>query len=78
MKIEFSDCYQEGVDENFDFRNSIHPKIRMQKPDSNYSPLNYYQVFKEKFGFQPNLSFIDLMFNEGPQAIDICSACIRA
>jgi len=28
----------------------------------------YYQVFKDKNGFIPNLSIFDLLFNEGPQA----------
>ena len=29
----------------------------------------YYQVFDEKFGFQPNLSIIDLLFSEGPNTL---------
>lgn len=29
----------------------------------------YYQVFKNKHGFQPDLSIIDLMFNMGPESI---------
>lgn len=27
----------------------------------------YWQVFKQKYGFQPNLSAIDLLFNMGPE-----------
>ena len=55
--------YEEG-----DLRLEIHPK-QAHKPDYRYR-LNklYYQVFEDKFGFQPNLSVIDLLFNEGPQA----------
>lgn len=41
---------------------------------------NYTQVFTEKHGFIPNLSILDLLFNEGPnaelylnhQSIDLC------
>jgi hypothetical protein len=30
----------------------------------------YNQVFQEKKGFIPDLSILDLMFNEGPNAIN--------
>lgn len=30
---------------------------------------NYYQVFDEKYGFIPNLSILDLLFNLGPESI---------
>ena len=60
-----------------DFRESIHPKKRMQKPDPAFIPLPYFQVFNYKFGYVPNLSFIDLLFNEGPQAIYLCKKMMK-
>jgi len=30
--------------------------------------LKYFQVFENRIGFQPNLSILDLLFNEGPNA----------
>lgn len=49
-----------------DLRNIIHPK---KFADSIFKPEPYYQVFDRKFGFQPNLSILDLLFNMGPEAI---------
>ncbi|HWS01180.1 MAG TPA: WbqC family protein [Prolixibacteraceae bacterium] len=54
-----------------DFRYTIHPKPGRQKADENFVPVVYMQVFQEKFGFTPNLSIIDLLFNEGPMAADV-------
>ena len=49
-----------------DFREAFSPK----KPfDANLFPA-YYQVFSEKFPFAPDLSVLDLIFNEGPEAIN--------
>lgn len=31
----------------------------------------YNQVFEERYGFIPNLSILDLLFNAGPDALDI-------
>ena len=66
------DYVKEPNSEIDDFRESIHPKKRMQKSDTAFIPLPYFQVFNYKFGYIPNLSFIDLLFNEGPQAIYLC------
>ena len=52
-----------------DLRETIHPK----RPDSILQDLgldrSYYQVFAPKSGFIPNLSILDLLFNEGPDSI---------
>ena len=58
-----------------DFRYIIHPK--QQNPDQSFYPTLYTQVFHEKWGFVPNLSIIDLLFNEGPQTINHLRSCIR-
>lgn len=65
-KISFTELFKVNPENNLvDLRNSFHPKV---KSDQNFSP--YIQVFAEKFEFFPNLSIIDLLFNEGPSTID--------
>lgn len=51
-----------------DFRNMITPKVSWSE-DEQFCPKEYYQVFKEKHGFIPNLSIADLLFNMGPESI---------
>jgi len=41
------------------------------KSKKNYTTKAYKQVFDNKHGFIPNLSILDLVFNEGPNAISI-------
>ena len=50
-----------------DFRTAIRP--RQPVVDNTFMPKPYYQVFREKHGFLPNLSIIDLLFNMGPEAV---------
>lgn len=49
-----------------DLRETIHPKRGFQKdyPYTLHQP--YRQVFDDRFGFSPNLSILDLIFNAGP------------
>ena len=56
-----------SVDE-MDEREAIHLKKGFQD-DFNFKPEPYYQVFREKFGFLPNMSAIDLLFNMGPESL---------
>jgi hypothetical protein len=58
----------DGMD---DFRYAIDPKPSRQSIDEDFRPTPYMQVFQEKFGFTANLSIVDLLFNEGPMAMDI-------
>ncbi len=60
-----------------DYRSSIHPKVKMQKEDTLFVKNKYYQTFNEKFKFIPNLSVLDLLFNEGPQAVSILKKSIK-
>lgn len=50
-----------------DWRYSIRPKNAPK--DSSFTPVAYYQVYAMRNGFLPNLSIMDLLFNEGPQAV---------
>ncbi len=51
----------QGVD---DYRERIHPRRQpVAKTDT------YYQVFASRFGFIPDLSIVDLLFNMGPESV---------
>jgi hypothetical protein len=49
-----------------DARFCISPKARDDKKLFSYQWKPYYQVFDERFGFIPNASILDLLFNMGP------------
>jgi len=49
-----------------DLRDIVHPKPQYRKTDNLYRNVTYHQLFTDKFDFIPNLSIIDLIFNEGP------------
>ena len=57
--------------ESKDPRTIIHPKRDFSKYDKEFMSIPYNQVFMDKHGFIPNLSVIDLLFNEGLNAKNI-------
>lgn len=67
-EILFTDHFSADLQAD-DHRWDIHPK----KPDHVLHDLGiekpYFQVFSRKYGFQSNLSIMDLLFNEGPDSI---------
>ena len=50
-----------------DLRDAIRPKHPL--PDDTFTPKPYYQVYARKHGFIPNLSILDLLMNEGNEAV---------
>jgi hypothetical protein len=68
QNTQLSNDFALTIENAHDFRDSIHPKPRMFRPDPDFEANPYHQVFTEKFGFMPNLSIIDLIFNEGNEA----------
>lgn len=59
-----------------DFRGAITPKQDKVKPDPDFYAVPYTQTFSEKYGFVPNLSIIDLLFNKGTEAEMVLRRCI--
>ena len=50
-----------------DYRTAINPKH--PAADADFEPKPYYQVYASRYGFQPNLSVLDLLLNMGPESI---------
>lgn len=57
--IQFETDYTQGMD----MRGLVNAKKRI---GISFTP--YHQVFSDRHGFIPNMSTLDLIFNEGPQA----------
>lgn len=56
--------YQPELDKYDDYRNRFTPK--RPYPTEGMNP--YYQVFADRIPFTPNLSVVDLLMNNGPEA----------
>lgn len=60
-----SNTYQKTVEDKTDLRYLVNAK---KEPFQHFD--TYTQVFSNKYGFIPNLSILDLLFNEGPNALN--------
>jgi hypothetical protein len=74
--VRVSDAFipMAGVD---DPREVIHPKLDLSEVDPRFLPVTYHQVFSERYGFLPNLSVLDLLFNEGSNALGILQKSLK-
>ncbi|MFA5620864.1 MAG: WbqC family protein [Weeksellaceae bacterium] len=63
LKFNTTQAYNE-IPKHQDFRN--HFNAKSETPQVTFP--EYMQVFGEKFAFMPDLSILDLLFNEGPKA----------
>ena len=66
LEIKKTTEYRVDYPKNQDFRFLENPKLVLAQTFNKYT-----QVFDNKHGFIPNLSILDLLFNEGPNAISL-------
>ena len=73
-----TDAYQTSFSaDELDLREAIHPKKKSLEMNPYFTPAPYYQVFKENYGFLPNLSIADLLFNMGPESVLILQQSLK-
>ena len=68
VTLKLTDDFEHLPENCLNFREKINPKAHKNADDPAFAAQSYTQVFSEKFGFVPDLSILDLLFNEGPSA----------
>jgi len=63
-RIDFTTAYEKSPANLSDYR-----YLTLSKKDPKIHLPEYHQLFHDKHGYLPNLSVLDLIFNEGPNAI---------
>jgi hypothetical protein len=62
--FDFTTEYLKDPGPGLDYRAKLH--FKQQVAEDHFKP--YFQVFDDRHGFKPNLSVVDLLFNQGPQS----------
>lgn len=65
----FTSKYLDKYENADDYRQIISPKNTLSL-DSKFNQIQYWQVFEPRHGFIPNLSIVDLLFNQGAKALE--------
>lgn len=68
-QCQLTETYIEEYGDIMDLRQILQPKATLDSSLTKKIIKPYYQVFERKFGFIPNLSILDLLFNMGPESI---------
>lgn len=61
--FNFTTAYVKEIATENDYRLKLHFK----EPELITPAKPYFQVFEDRMGFMPNMSIVDLLFNQGPQ-----------
>ncbi len=72
--FQLTSDFETVPEDMINLREAITPKSHKAAPDEQFKPEPYTQVFSDRFGFTPNLSILDLLFNEGPNSVNILQA----
>jgi hypothetical protein len=67
--ISFTAEYHKEYPAVDDLRDIISPKVSLENSEP-YFQSHYMQVFEPRHGFIPNLSIVDLLFNQGSKATE--------
>ena len=65
LNITKTEVYEKTIANKIDYR-----QLANSRKESQFDFDAYTQVFGDKHGFIPNLSILDLVFNEGPNALN--------
>jgi len=71
-EILFFEKFEKNYPNTFDLRHITNSKLKRD-----FQIQEYPQVFDDKYGFIPNLSVVDLLFNEGPNALNYLQEQVR-
>jgi hypothetical protein len=78
VNLNLTKDFEQIPESCLNFREQISPKTHLINPDQHFIAQPYTQVFAEKFGFVPDLSILDLLFNKGPSAHSVLLGCFIA
>jgi hypothetical protein len=73
--VIYTEVFEPLLKEAYDFRYEITPKKNI--PATIFNLEGYFQVFKNKSGFVPGLSILDLIFNVGPDSISYLRKTVK-
>ena len=80
--FDFNEAIRQKMCELLDIQPRVSPTTQFLPPaavashptlhdfrDAHFTPRPYYQVYRQKHGFLPNLSILDLLMNMGPESV---------